>query len=69
MKSTKGKPELRVDDLYATSRCLEAIIAMADDSFTKATFSLILEKINRIIKDVENGTVKTEMSLAKGGLQ
>lgn len=59
------KTEIRVDDLYATSRCLKAIIDRIEEDFTKAIFSTILIKIDEMIEGVKTGKIKTE-AVTKG---
>lgn len=62
---SKNKLELRVDDLYATSRCLKAIIDLIEEDFTRAMFSTVLIKIDEMIEGVKNGEIETKIVKGK----
>ena len=60
MKNKILYTELRVDDLYATRRCLTTIIDLiGDGGLVVAMIKITLEKVNEIIENIENGKIKT----------
>lgn len=66
MKSKKLTTELRVDDLYATKRCLTTIIDLVGKGgLVVEMINITLDKVNEVIENIENGKIKTETRVGK----
>jgi hypothetical protein len=60
MKKIEEEIILSIDDIRATSRYLSVMVDMIDDTFTKLTYTIVLNGINEMIQKIDSGELKTK---------